>query len=59
MLFVPDGSGRDPDREGPEPKAWGYDAIAVFQPMADWNDEVHAELAGLEAGPAYDRPSSC
>ena len=29
--------------------AWGYDAIAVFQPFADWNDTVHAELTSLEA----------
>lgn len=28
---------------------WGYDAIAVFQPYAEWNDEIRAELAGLEA----------
>ncbi len=27
---------------------WGYDAIAVFQPYADWSPIVEAELAGLE-----------
>ena len=29
--------------------AWGYEAIAVFQPLSDWNDDVRAELAALEA----------
>lgn len=29
--------------------AWGYDAIAVFQPLAEWNDTVHRELAALES----------
>lgn len=28
---------------------WGYDAIAVFQPLDHWNDDVRAELLGLEA----------
>jgi sugar phosphate isomerase/epimerase len=27
---------------------WGYDAIAIFQPLADWTDTVAAELASLE-----------
>ncbi|MHC5797124.1 TIM barrel protein [Lacisediminihabitans sp. FW035] len=26
---------------------WGYDAIAVFQPLADWNDTVRRELSSL------------
>ncbi len=30
-------------------KTWGYDAIAVFQPLAEWDDAVHAELIALEA----------
>lgn len=29
-------------------KGWGYDALAVFQPLADWNDGVRRELATLE-----------
>ncbi|MGO4856302.1 sugar phosphate isomerase/epimerase family protein [Arthrobacter sp. 2MCAF14] len=29
-------------------RAWGYDAIAVFQPFADWNEETKAELVSLE-----------
>lgn len=29
--------------------AWGYDAIAVFQPLIDWNDDVRVELAALES----------
>lgn len=28
---------------------WGYEAMAVFQPLSDWNDGVRAELAGLES----------
>ena len=28
---------------------WGYDGIAVFQPLEDWNDSVRAELTDLEA----------
>lgn len=28
---------------------WGFDAIAVFQPYAEWSDDVRRELAGLEA----------
>lgn len=28
---------------------WGYDAIAVFQPLADWDDEFKCEIAGLES----------
>ncbi|MFM2475575.1 hypothetical protein, partial [Burkholderia cenocepacia] len=28
---------------------WGFDAIAVFQPYAEWNANVRRELAGLEA----------
>jgi sugar phosphate isomerase/epimerase len=27
---------------------WGYDAIAVFQPREEWNDQAHAELAAIE-----------
>ena len=27
---------------------WGYDAIAVFQPLEEWNDEVRRELTSLE-----------
>lgn len=27
---------------------WGYDAIAVFQPLDDWNEETKAELISLE-----------
>ncbi|WP_197061070.1 sugar phosphate isomerase/epimerase family protein [Microbacterium mangrovi] len=30
-------------------KTWGYDGIAVFQPLESWNDEVRRELASLEA----------
>lgn len=30
-------------------KTWGYDAIAVFQPFAQWNDAVRRELGDLEA----------
>lgn len=30
-------------------REWGYDAIAVFQPLAEWNDGVHAELRELES----------
>jgi sugar phosphate isomerase/epimerase len=30
-------------------QAWGYDAIAVFPPFAEWNDSVKAELLSLEA----------
>ena len=30
-------------------RAWGYDAIAVFQPFAEWDDGVRAELAQLES----------
>jgi len=26
---------------------WGYDAIAVFQPLETWNDTVHTELVTL------------
>lgn len=29
-------------------RRWGYDTIAVFQPLADWNDDVRSELASLE-----------
>lgn len=29
-------------------KRWGYDAIAVFQPLEDWNDRARRELASLE-----------
>jgi sugar phosphate isomerase/epimerase len=29
-------------------KQWGYDALAVFQPLEDWNDGVRRELATLE-----------
>lgn len=28
---------------------WGYDTIAVFQPLATWNDTVREEVHGLEA----------
>lgn len=28
---------------------WGFDAIAVFQPYDEWDDDVRRELAGLEA----------
>lgn len=28
---------------------WGYDAIAVFQPIELWNSEVHQELRDLES----------
>jgi sugar phosphate isomerase/epimerase len=28
-------------------REWGYDAIAVFQPLESWNDGVHEELATL------------
>lgn len=27
---------------------WGFDAIAVFHPYAEWSDDVRRELAGLE-----------
>ena len=30
-------------------KRWGYDALAVFQPLKDWNPGVRRELAALEA----------
>lgn len=30
-------------------KAWGYDGIAVFQPLDAWDDEVRRELVSLEA----------
>jgi sugar phosphate isomerase/epimerase len=30
-------------------RSWGYDAIAVFQPYAEWNDLVRQELLALEA----------
>lgn len=30
-------------------QAWGYDGIAVFQELEDWNDDVHAELGDLES----------
>jgi len=30
-------------------REWGYDAIAVFQPQEEWNDEVRRELVALEA----------
>ena len=30
-------------------REWGYDAIAVFQPLTEWNDEVRGEIAGLES----------
>lgn len=30
-------------------RGWGYDAIAVFQPREEWNDDVRGELAALEA----------
>ena len=29
-------------------KDWGYDALAVFQPLEDWNDAVRRELTSLE-----------
>jgi sugar phosphate isomerase/epimerase len=29
-------------------KSWGYDALGVFQPLADWNDGVRRELTSLE-----------
>ncbi len=29
--------------------SWGYDAIAVFQPYAEWDDGVRRELATLES----------
>lgn len=29
-------------------KEWGFDALAVFQPVEDWNDEVRRELVTLE-----------
>jgi sugar phosphate isomerase/epimerase len=29
-------------------KQWGYDALAVFQPLQDWNSSVRRELASLE-----------
>ena len=29
-------------------KQWGYDALAVFQPLEDWNNGVRRELATLE-----------
>ncbi|GAA5149729.1 hypothetical protein GCM10025768_13320 [Microbacterium pseudoresistens] len=28
---------------------WGYEAIAVFQPVDAWNRDVHAELVALES----------
>ncbi|MCU1422563.1 MAG: Sugar phosphate isomerase/epimerase [Microbacteriaceae bacterium] len=28
-------------------REWGYDAIAVFQPLEAWNDDVHEELRTL------------
>ena len=30
-------------------KTWGYDGIAVFQPLETWNAETHRELLELEA----------
>jgi sugar phosphate isomerase/epimerase len=30
-------------------RSWGYDAIAVFQPYAEWNESVRDELLALEA----------
>jgi sugar phosphate isomerase/epimerase len=30
-------------------REWGYDAIAVFQPQEEWDDEVRRELVALEA----------
>ncbi|GAA1240010.1 sugar phosphate isomerase/epimerase [Janibacter melonis] len=30
-------------------KRWGYDALAVFQPLAEWDDGVRRELASLES----------
>lgn len=30
-------------------KQWGYDALAVFQPLQDWDHSVRRELASLEA----------
>jgi sugar phosphate isomerase/epimerase len=29
-------------------RGWGYDAIAVFHPQEEWNDDVRRELAALE-----------
>ncbi|MFG1954700.1 TIM barrel protein [Micromonospora sp. NPDC048830] len=29
-------------------KRWGYDALAVFHPLAEWNDGVRRELVTLE-----------
>jgi sugar phosphate isomerase/epimerase len=29
-------------------KRWGFDALAVFQPLEDWNDAVRRELTSLE-----------
>ncbi|PPG01776.1 hypothetical protein C5E06_15440 [Pseudoclavibacter sp. RFBI5] len=29
--------------------AWGYDTIAIFQPFADWNDDIRSELGELES----------
>lgn len=29
-------------------RKWGYDAIAVFQPLNEWNDAIRRELGGLE-----------
>jgi sugar phosphate isomerase/epimerase len=29
-------------------RSWGFDALAVFQPLVDWDDSVHRELAELE-----------
>ncbi|PRY18555.1 sugar phosphate isomerase/epimerase family protein [Kineococcus rhizosphaerae] len=30
-------------------RQWGFDALAVFWPLADWTPAVRAELVGLEA----------
>lgn len=30
-------------------REWGYDAIAVFQPLSEWNDGVREELGSLES----------
>jgi sugar phosphate isomerase/epimerase len=30
-------------------RGWGYDAIAVFQPLEEWNQDVRRELGQLEA----------
>lgn len=30
-------------------KGWGYDAIAVFQPLEEWSDQVRQEMIALEA----------